>query len=72
MKSLPPSWDFLPEKFPAVAKAGYGKTYRLPQSEPTVSSNDAALCGKTLQEIRGTVSPFIPTDGWKEWLEDSV
>lgn len=63
---------FLPEKFPAVTKAGYGKTYRLPQSEPEISSNDAALCKKTLPEIRGKVSPFIPTDGWAEWLEDSV
>lgn len=57
------------ERFPSVANAGFGTRYRLPEDRPEISSNDAAFCGKQEQEIRRKVEAFVPTSGWKVWLE---
>ena len=63
---------FASERFPSIKNANLGKEYRLSDSVAEISSNNPAFHKKSLQEIKKEVVPFLPTSGWKEWLEESV
>lgn len=58
--------------FPAVKNASFGTRYRLPENDFIVSANNLTFQGKSLEEIRERVVPFIPTSGWAERLETKV
>lgn len=63
---------FSAERFPSIENANFGEKYKLPDSTVQISSNSAAFCAKSLREIKEEADAFLPTAGWKEWLEESI
>lgn len=59
---------FSPERIPTIVNAGFGSRYRLPHSDVEVSSNHSLFHGKSIQEIKERMTPFVPTSGWTQWL----
>lgn len=57
------------KKFPSIQNAAFGDKYALPDSEVQISSNDATFSGCTFMQIKDKSEAFVPTSGWKEWLE---
>lgn len=69
-KTIAALMGFDSDKFPSIKNASFGERYVLPDSEVQISSNDGALHGRTPEQIRVEADPFVPTSGWKEWLEN--